>query len=75
MVKSQIKNLIKVPNEDEASQCAQRFEEKYHIPQIMRLIDGTHIPVLPPSDSYKDFLNRKGWPSYVLQAIVDDEGS
>lgn len=23
---------IKVPNEDEASQCAQRFEEKYHIP-------------------------------------------
>ena len=30
-----------------------------------------HTPV-PPSDGYKDFANHKGWPSYVLQAMVDD---
>ncbi|KAL1277058.1 hypothetical protein QQF64_023731 [Cirrhinus molitorella] len=74
MLKSPIKTIIKVPNEDEASEYARRFEEKYHIPQIMGLIDGTHIPILAPSDGYKDYVNRKGWPSYVLQAVVDDQG-
>ncbi|CAL8240049.1 unnamed protein product [Gadus morhua 'NCC'] len=29
--------------------------------------------MLPPSDGYKDFVNRKGWPSYVLQAVVDHQ--
>ena len=38
----------------------------------MGQIDGTHIPVLLPSNGSKDFSNRKGWPSYVLQAMVDD---
>uniref|UniRef100_A0A3P9HXL1 DDE Tnp4 domain-containing protein n=1 Tax=Oryzias latipes TaxID=8090 RepID=A0A3P9HXL1_ORYLA len=45
----------------------------HHIPQIMGLIDGTHIPILPPSDGYKDFVNHKVWPSYILQAVVDDQ--
>lgn len=34
---------------------------------------GTHIPVLPPSNGYLDYINRKGWPSMVMQAIVDDK--
>ncbi|KAL7878381.1 hypothetical protein AOLI_G00093550 [Acnodon oligacanthus] len=40
----------------------------------MGLVDGTHIPVLPAADGYKDFVNRKGWPSYLLQGVVDDKG-
>ncbi|KAL6455329.1 hypothetical protein MHYP_G00362230 [Metynnis hypsauchen] len=63
-----------VPNEEEALELARRFEAISRIPQIMGLIDGTHIPVLPPRDGYKDFVNRKGWPSYVLQGVVDDKG-
>lgn len=42
-----------------------------NIPQIMGLLDGTHIPLLPPSDGNKEFVNRKGWPPYILQAVVD----
>ncbi|XP_060786282.1 putative nuclease HARBI1 [Neoarius graeffei] len=72
MVATIIHQLIKVPTAEEASAIARRFEEKFLIPQIIGCIDGTHIPLLPPSDGYKDFVNRKGWPSYVLQAVVDD---
>lgn len=71
MVRGPIKQLIRVPNEEEALEIARNFQEMHSIPQIMGLIDGTHIPILPPSDGYKDFVNRKGWPSYVLQAVVD----
>ena len=72
MVSSAIHNFIKVPMTAEAIGIARQFEQKFNIPQIIRCIDGSHILVLPPSDGYKDFANRKGWPSYVLQAVVDD---
>ncbi|XP_056292436.1 uncharacterized protein LOC130207772 [Pseudoliparis swirei] len=72
MVTSALGHLIKVPTTEEAIGIAQRFEQKFNIPQIIGCIDGTHIPVLPPSDGSKDFVNRKGWPSYVLQGVVDD---
>uniref|UniRef100_A0A667WS05 DDE Tnp4 domain-containing protein n=1 Tax=Myripristis murdjan TaxID=586833 RepID=A0A667WS05_9TELE len=71
MMRGPIKQLIRVPTDEEALEIARAFEASHHIPQIMGLIDGSHIPVLPPSDGYKDFVNRKGWPSYVLQAVVD----
>ncbi|XP_061919157.1 uncharacterized protein LOC133660069 [Entelurus aequoreus] len=72
MTSSVIHGLITVPTAEEAIRIAHRFERKFNIPQILGCIDGTHVPVLPPSDSFKDFTNRKGWPSYVLQAVVDD---
>ncbi len=40
---------------------------------VIGCIDGTHIPVLLPSDGYRDFVNRKGWPSYIIQAVVNDK--
>ncbi|KAK7893385.1 hypothetical protein WMY93_022537 [Mugilogobius chulae] len=72
MLSSVIHRLIKVPTLDEARGTASSFEKKFNIPQVIGCIDSTHIPVLPPSDRYKDFVNLKGWPSYVLQAVVDD---
>ncbi|KAG8012315.1 Protein ALP1-like [Nibea albiflora] len=72
MVSSVIQSFIKVPTAEEAIAIARHFEQKFNTPQIIGCIDCTHIPVLPPSDAYKDFANHKGWPSYVLQAVVDD---
>ncbi|XP_062391518.1 uncharacterized protein LOC134079454 [Sardina pilchardus] len=72
MVTSVMHQLIRTPTLEEARRTARRFEEKFHLPQIIGCIDGTHIPILAPSDGFKDFVNRKGWPSYVLQAVVDD---
>nr|XP_054597199.1 uncharacterized protein LOC129163470 [Nothobranchius furzeri] len=36
-------------------------------------VDGSHIPCMPPSDGYRNFMNRKRWPSYVLQGVCDDK--
>jgi len=42
-----------------------------HIPQIIGCIDGTYLPITVPEEDYKDFVNRKGWASYNVQAVVD----
>ncbi|XP_063070484.1 uncharacterized protein LOC134461506 [Engraulis encrasicolus] len=73
MVESGVMNkFIKVPSVEEARRTAREFKAKYHLPQVIGCIDGTHIPIHPPTDGYRDFVNRKGWPSYVLQAVVDN---
>lgn len=63
---------IFMPDNNECQQIAASFEMKTHIPQIIGAIDGTHVPILPPSDEYRDYINRKGWPSVILQAVVDN---
>lgn len=68
-----MKDFLKMPDIFEASEIVMNFERISHIPQIIGCIDGSHIPILAPSEGYRDFVNRKGWPSYVLQAVVDDK--
>lgn len=68
-----MKDYLQMPNANEASEIALNFERISQIPQIIGCIDGSHIPILAPSEGYRDFVNRKGWPSYVLQAVVDNK--
>nr|XP_048681303.1 uncharacterized protein LOC125624539 [Caretta caretta] len=37
-------------------------------------IDGTHIPILAPAHLASEYVNRKGYFSMVLQALVDHRG-
>ncbi|KAG6928496.1 hypothetical protein G0U57_007993, partial [Chelydra serpentina] len=37
-------------------------------------IDGTHIPILGPDHQGSQYINRKGYFSMVLQALVDRKG-
>ncbi|KAG6926834.1 hypothetical protein G0U57_011028 [Chelydra serpentina] len=37
-------------------------------------IDGTHIPILGPDHQSSQYINRKGYFSMVLQALVDHKG-
>ncbi|XP_017487762.1 PREDICTED: putative nuclease HARBI1 [Rhagoletis zephyria] len=60
------------PKLEEAKTIAIAFQKITNIPNIIGAIDGTHIPILPPSDGYQDYVNRKGWPSIVMQAVVDN---
>lgn len=72
--KIMLRNYIYLPDEDEAKFITQSFEEKCGIPQIIGSIDGTHIEIIPPSEGRRDFMNRKGWPSYNILAVVDHSG-
>lgn len=61
-----MKDYLQMPNIHETAEIAMNFEKISHIPQIIGCIDGSHIPILAPAEGYRDFVNRKGWPSYVL---------
>jgi len=64
---------LKMPTLEEAKFIAQSIAAKTGMEQIIGAIDGTHIPILPPTIGYRDFINRKGWPSVVLQGLVDNQ--
>lgn len=62
-----------MPTIEEAKLIAKSVKNKTGMEQIIGAIDGTHIPILPPTVGYRDFINRKGWPSMVLQGFVDHQ--
>ncbi|XP_030754128.1 protein ANTAGONIST OF LIKE HETEROCHROMATIN PROTEIN 1-like isoform X2 [Sitophilus oryzae] len=64
---------IKIPSEAEAIEIASYFERSTHLPNIIGAIDETHIPVRPPTEGHRDFINRKGWASIILQGVVDSK--
>lgn len=70
-------NLVLLPeeitmsNRNQCEETSQYFEQRFGIPRVIGSIDGSHIRILPPQEGYRDFVNRKGWPSVVLQAVVD----
>ncbi|XP_071810727.1 uncharacterized protein [Apostichopus japonicus] len=47
------------------------FENRWGFPQCVGAIDGSHIPIISPTDHPADYYNRKGFHSIVLQAVVD----
>jgi hypothetical protein len=54
----------------------QLFESRHGIPNIVGAIDGTHIPIaMPRHNDWKDYINRKGWPSLTFQCVVDGDGN
>lgn len=65
--------IIQMPDNEEAKIISKNFEKKSGLPQIIGCIDGSHIPILAPSEGSKDFINRKHYASIVLQAVVDDK--
>ena len=48
--------------------------EQLGFPSCAGAIDGTHIPIVSPSECPADYYNRKGWHSVIMQGLVDHKG-
>ena len=62
------------PTGDRLRDIVTNFETCWEFPQAAGAIDGTHIPVIRPTESASDYYNRKGYYSIIMQAVVDFRG-
>lgn len=65
---------IKCPDARRLVEMAAFFQSRWGVPQCVGAIDGSHIPIIAPEQYPRDYYNRKGWHSIVLQAVVDGRG-
>ena len=56
----------------EEDDTVEMFESKFNCPQCFGAIDGSHIPIIAPTDCPKDYYNRKGFHFILLQGIVNN---
>ena len=61
---------IKIPTEQQLKETIDLFEKKCGFPQCAGAIDGSHIPIIAPTECHTDYFNRKGWHSIILQGVV-----
>lgn len=64
--------FISWPDRNEQTTISNHFFRKIGFPGVVGCIDGSHIPILGPSDHRAAYINRKGFPSIQLQAVCDD---
>ena len=65
---------IRFPTGDALKEVVDGFKRQYGFPQCAGAIDGSHIPIVSPTECPADYYNRKGWHSIILQGAVDNKG-
>ena len=71
VVRKLFRRYVCVPSGDNLSEIIQGFAEIWGFPQCVEAIDGCHIPIQAPQECPKDYYNRKGHHSILLQGLVD----
>ena len=68
-----MKEYIKFPEtRQQIKAAAEGFQQRCGMPGIIGAVDGTHVPVPGPTTEHRaSFINRKGFPSMILQVICD----
>lgn len=71
---SKFHDFIEMPNDTEKIKISTDFYMQSGIPNIIGLIDGTHIPITSPGGTDAElFRNRKGWFSLNCQIVCDSK--
>ena len=65
---------VHFPTGDCLRDIVTNFETCWGFPQVAGAIDGTHIPIIRPTETAYDDYNRKGYYSIIMQAVVDFGG-
>lgn len=67
------KKFIKWPNLEKARKTSNHFRENNGFPNIIGIIDGSHIPIAKPTINQESYINRKGYHSLILQGVCDEK--
>ncbi|XP_013405607.1 protein ANTAGONIST OF LIKE HETEROCHROMATIN PROTEIN 1 [Lingula anatina] len=65
--------FIQMPTGRRLQNIVEGFEAKWGVPQCAGAIDGTHVPIIAPSQNKTDYYNRKCFYSIASQVICDHE--
>lgn len=63
-------------NQEDWRKIKESFQRRKGITCMAGAIDGTNIPIIiPASDNWKFYINRKNWASIVFQCVVNGDGN
>ena len=62
---------IQRPRGSQVDRIRRGFENIKGFPDVLGAIDGSHIPIKPPSQDRDSYINRKKFSSLILQAVCD----
>lgn len=62
-----------MPKGEDFKEMIDIYCSKWGFPMCAGAIDGTHICKISPTDNHTDYVNRKGYHSIVMQAVVDSK--
>ena len=63
-----------MPSDGRLREVVDGFKSRWGFPQVVGAIDGSHIPIIRPSESATDYYNRKCFHSIIIQGVVDYRG-
>ena len=71
VINRKLPRVINFPQGDDLVQVIDGYEERWGIPICAGAIDGTHIAIIAPEECRADYVNRKGFHSIIMKAVVD----
>ncbi|XP_046389192.1 putative nuclease HARBI1 [Ischnura elegans] len=66
--------IIKDPTDRDKNETKEHFFNRKGFPDIIGLIDGSHIRIDKPDEDPESYINRKKYFSIQLQAVVNEKG-